>query len=180
MMKPFVKTLFLISVLGAPCIAGASTSDSALPLSSDQTLALKDVIHMQTHLQLMKMQAEIKKEKLNLLSIDEKLAQLAQKTGATDSSLQKPLRVLSTGCFQGKCTANVMQGKAQFTVNTGEQINGYDFIKITSGGVMVSENGATHWLGIQGILSKSNHSDVSLPSASASSLSHLPPVGNAQ
>ena len=158
--------------LGGAAWANPATGTTASGAAQETTsgLTLKDVVRMESQLKAMKMQAAILTEKLHLMTINAQIADISKKTRGLSASMgaQHHMRVFSTGCFAGKCTATVARGNAHFTVNTGEQLNGYRFVRITSGGVMVSQNGMTRWLGIDGAISQSasatGSQNVALPS----------------
>lgn len=170
----FAGLLFSSGAIAAPM------SNSTSTIASHNSMTLENIVHMETELKIMKMQAEIKTAKLHLLSIDAQIAGVQKKDDGLSalSKQNNPLRILSTGCFQGKCTATVEQGHAQFTVNTGEQLNGYHFLKISSGGVMVSENGYDRWLGIDGVTTKNVSPMPAVNHGTRNSINQLPPVSD--
>ncbi len=174
MEKTSKKSVMLLALTGL-MFAGVSAAwadTGALPRATPEAasgLTLKEVVRMESQLKQMKMQAAIQTAKLHLMTINAQIASLSGKIGGNAASMgtKNPLRVLSAGCFAGKCTATVAKGNARFTVNTGEQLNGCLFVRITSGGVMVSQNGMTRWLGIDGATSTgtTGSPNAALPSA---------------
>lgn len=164
---PLAMTAATISQAEAPKVSPQSLAASSL--------ALQNVMHMQTQLQQMKMQASVLKEKLNILHIDEQIAKTSDKVSqAGFGGPTGKLRILSSGCFMQKCTATASQGHSQFIIHPGEHLNNYYFQKITAGGVLVTHNGVTRWLGIDGNLTK----NINGPGELTPRGTQLPPVGS--